>query len=356
MKILESIQKHWQQESTRNDDSHTTTNTNTTTTTTTDALTEIGERIRTTDMATNVLGRSVHGQRTKEILDDGTEQPSRETEFNFSQPLTTEEYNAFEQYMKTRHDQNISVDDIPVSTLQKPNPVENTTTEQQQQQQRQGRTASIQKDETLTTPVNPDEEELSLRWLTSLAQRQMDDTLDDNPYSDLMPGDLSPKRVVNRKQAKIIPTKLLHYNHMSLLQHYIGPSGQIMNRSQTRLGARDQRRISKLIKRSRALGLIPTIGQFKIENHGWTHAQDIHTNRKWERQIEQRGLVIQPLSPQQQQLHQAKLWSSATTSGSSGSNKSTKPTTLSTTTTTTATTSSSSPSSTMALGALPDDF
>ena len=262
--------------------------------TTTDELTAMGERIRTTDIATNVLGRSVHGQKTKEVLEDGTETISRDTEYNFSQPLTLEEYKAFEKYMKTKHDMNISVDDIPVSTQQKPNPIGSPERNSTPGQMAMPKTEEI-------VPVHPDEAELSLKWLTSRAQRQMDDSLDDNPYSDLMPGDLSPKRVVNRKHAKIIPTKLLHYNHMSLLQHFIGPTGQIMNRSQTRLGARDQRRISKLIKRSRALGLIPYIGQFKIENHGWVHTDDIHTNRTWENQIEQRGLVIQPSSQQQPQ-------------------------------------------------------
>ncbi|OEU10576.1 hypothetical protein FRACYDRAFT_145650, partial [Fragilariopsis cylindrus CCMP1102] len=49
----------------------------------------------------------------------------------------------------------------------------------------------------------------------------------------------------------------LHHNNLALLRRYITPSGQIMNRVQSRLGAKDQRKISKLIKRARHLGLIP---------------------------------------------------------------------------------------------------
>ena len=292
MKLLDSIKKHWQEKSKNPGTSGDTESS----APATNELAAIGERIRATDMATNVLGRSVHGQKVKEILEDGTEVISRETDHNFSQPLTLEEYQAFEQFMKKKHNVNISVDDIPVSTQQKPNPIQSSI---HAEANRAGR-METKKEE--IAPVHPDEEEFSLKWLTSRAQRQMDDNLDDNPFSDLMPGDLSPKRVVNRKAAKIIPTKLLNYNNMSLLQHFIGPTGLIMNRTQTRLGARDQRRIARLIKRSRALGLLPIIGQFKVENHGWIHSKDINETRKWENQIEQRGLVIQ--SQQQHQYEQ----------------------------------------------------
>jgi small subunit ribosomal protein S18 len=356
-RLLESIQRHWHESSKmatsgKESDPASSTDATAAKETVTTTLMEMGERIRTTDIATNVLGRSVHGQRTKEVLDDGTEVISRDTEHNFSQPLTIEEYHAFEKYMKLKHDTNISVDDIPVSTHQKPNPIPAA------EQLRQQRMAFSKPDPTTTTtpiPVHPDEEELSLKWLTSRAQRQMDDTKDDNPFSDLMPGDLSPSRVVNRKHAKIIPTKLLHYNHMSLLQHFIGPTGQIMNRSQTRLGARDQRRISRLIKRSRALGLIPYMGQFKIENHGWVHTKDIHTNRKWENQIEQRGLVIQPSSlvsssllssspPRRQQQQQLSYGSNPSTVASPNPTPSSS------------SAAASSSSITPPLGVLPDEF
>jgi hypothetical protein len=70
------------------------------------------------------------------------------------------------------------------------------------------------------------------------------------------------------------------------------PTGQIRNRVQTRLGARDQRRVAKLVKRARALGLVPYTGQFKAEQHGWIHAKDMDEERDWEKELQKRGLVI----------------------------------------------------------------
>ncbi|ACI65625.1 predicted protein, partial [Phaeodactylum tricornutum CCAP 1055/1] len=49
----------------------------------------------------------------------------------------------------------------------------------------------------------------------------------------------------------------LHHNNIPLLKSFLTPTGQIRNRVQTRLGARDQRRVTKLIKRARCLGLMP---------------------------------------------------------------------------------------------------
>jgi hypothetical protein len=76
------------------------------------------------------------------------------------------------------------------------------------------------------------------------------------------------------------------------LQRFMTPTGQIRNRVQTRLGARDQRRVAKLVKRARALGLMPYSGQFKAEQHGWIHAKDMAEDKGWERELEKRGLVI----------------------------------------------------------------
>ncbi len=66
-----------------------------------------------------------------------------------------------------------------------------------------------------------------------------------------------------------------------------------MNRVQSRLGAKDQRKVAKLIKRARHLGLIPTSGQFIVEAHGNIHEEDIHDDREWEKELKRRGLTIQ---------------------------------------------------------------
>jgi ribosomal protein S18 len=255
-------------------------------------LDAIGARIRSTHMATNVLGRSVGAQSTKEMLDDGSTLISSD-ETGFSQPLTLEEYQTFHTYMKTKHQVDVSVDDIPVTTQQERPPSSSSSdaaawNAQQRRGNSQGTTTANAANANVAAA---DQVDLSLKWLSSRAQRQLDETSDDNPYTDLMPGDLTPNRLVNRKRAKKIPVKQLHANHLSLLQHYIGPTGQIMNRSQTRLGCRDQRHVTRLIKRARALGLAPFMGQFKVENHGWIHAPDMTVQRKWEQELQGRGLT-----------------------------------------------------------------
>jgi ribosomal protein S18 len=237
-----------------------------------DVIDQLGRRIRETDMSTNVLGRSVTAQMAGETLDDGSFLGRDET--GFSQHLTPAEFKSFQAYMQRKHDLQLGGGDLPV---QEASPAS------------AGRYSSSADDEM----ISADDARLSMQWLTQRAQRQMDDlAMDDNPYSDLMPGDLSPTRLVNRKRAKLIPRELLHHNNVELLQYFMTPTGQIKNRIQTRLGAKDQRKVARLIKRARALGLVPHVGQFKVEKHGWIHAEDIHKDRPWEKKLAERGLVI----------------------------------------------------------------
>jgi len=119
----------------------------------------------------------------------------------------------------------------------------------------------------------------------------------EDPFADLLPSDLNPARKVNRRHAKPIPRKLLHHNNLSLLRRYTTPGGKIMNRVQSRLGAKDQRKIAKLVKRARHLGLIPYLGQWKFEDHGnrtegfcGATAEDEEGKRDWEIELENRGL------------------------------------------------------------------
>ena len=136
--------------------------------------------------------------------------------------------------------------------------------------------------------------DLDLEWMTLAAQRAMSD-LDphemESPFSSLMPSDLNPAKKVNRRKAQPIPTTLLHHNNLSLLRRYMTPGGQIMNRVQSRLGAKDQRKIAKLIKRARHLGLIPYIGQWKVEDHGNVKEKDIMEERDWEKKLIERGFI-----------------------------------------------------------------
>ncbi|KAL3775980.1 LOW QUALITY PROTEIN: hypothetical protein ACHAW5_002250 [Stephanodiscus triporus] len=92
-----------------------------------------------------------------------------------------------------------------------------------------------------------------------------------DPFADLLPSDLNPARKVNRRNVHPVPSRLLHHNNLGLLRRYTTPGGKIMNSVQSRLGAKDQCKIAKLIKRARHLGLIPHIGQWKVEDHGDVH-------------------------------------------------------------------------------------
>jgi ribosomal protein S18 len=72
-----------------------------------------------------------------------------------------------------------------------------------------------------------------------------------------------PNARLSQRQATLLPTHLRHHNNMALLIKYMTPGGQIMPRTQTRLGAKDQRKLATLIKGARSMGLIPTIGHWK---------------------------------------------------------------------------------------------
>jgi len=254
-RLLDSVEQHWKKGGVDESGSPT-------------ELNQLGQRVRESDMALNVIGRSVRAQASAEALDDGSEL-GRDKD-GFSQHLTKQEFQGFADYMKKKHNIKVAEDDIPV------------------QENKSARTRRME----AASEEDPDQRELSLKWLTARAQRQLDDALDDNPYSDLMPGDLSPSRLVNRRRAKLIPRKLMHQNNIDLLRHFVAPTGLIRSRVQTRLGAKDQRKVSKMIKRARNLGLIPYAGQFKTERHGWMHAPDIHEEKEWERAMVERGLTL----------------------------------------------------------------
>lgn len=243
---------------------------------------EMGRRVRQADMGLNVLGRSVKAQGTSEITQD-EEEPILKDPARFSQRLTKDEFESFQSYMKKQHKVDILREDIPVMEHEQAPvaPLQEATGEWRKRIENQ----QLNK---------PDDSELSTKWMTTLAQRQMENSaVEDNPYADLMPSDMSISRLVNRKNARRIPVELLHHNNIPLLQSFLTPTSQIQHRMHTRLGARDQRKIAKLIKRARAMGLIPFQGQFSSEQHGWIHAPDIHETRDWEKELVERGLTIQ---------------------------------------------------------------
>ena len=216
-----------------------------------EAFMEAGEKIAEEEMALNTLGRRPSIQ----YMQDEDSDPS-----GFSKPLSSSEFKAFARYMVKEHEGFISKTDIPV----------------------------MNEDSRSFEFDNPD---LDLKWMSSAARREMDGYDEYDPMADLTPHDMNPARLVNRKRAKLIPKELLHHNNLSLLRRYVAPNGQIMNRAQSRLGAKDQRKIAKLVKRARCLGLIPHVGQWKYENHGNRFEADIHEDNEWEQELVKRGLL-----------------------------------------------------------------
>lgn len=218
-------------------------------------LHQLGQRIRKAQGDLNVVGRSpaattAAAQSTDTPTDSAT------------QRLTAAEMQEFRAYMRKHHKVELQDDDMPVA------------------------------DTAASTSMDADSLDWALRWRTQQAQRQMDDVMDDNPYVDIMPQDLSTSPLVNRKHAKPLPRELLSYNNVALLQSFLTETGQVRARVQSRLGARDQRRIAKLVKRARALGLVPYQGPFRVEQHGWVHDPTLAQPRPWEVEMERRGLTL----------------------------------------------------------------
>ena len=228
---------------------------------------EIAERIRTEQMALNVIGRSAADVASSQEAEHSG--GGGDDDANFTAPLSPSEFQTFRKYVEKEHGvDDISEEDIPVSR------------------------AASGSDATTSSQTDPD---LDLTWLTSAARAEVEgpsaDDIMNDPFIDLMPSDLNPARKVNRKRAKPLPKELLHHNNLSLLRRFVTPGGQIMNRVRSRLGAKDQRKIAKLIKRARHLGLIPHLGQWKLEDHGNIHAKDIRMEKDWEKELVDRGLL-----------------------------------------------------------------
>lgn len=249
--LAERVERHWSSQ----DDS-------------TALLSQLGQRVRQAQRDLNILGRSPEAQ----AATSAAPEPEDEREA-LTQRLTPQEMKEFKAYMKKHHNVDLQDDDMPVMDA-----------------------ATSNFSSSSSSPMM--DTDWAIQWRSEQAQRQMDDLLDDNPYADIMPQDLSTSRLVNRKQAKPLPRSLLTHTNVALLQSFLTETGQIKARVQTRLGARDQRKVAKLVKRARAMGLIPYQGPFKVEQHGWIHDPSLSKPRPWEVEMERRGLTLRK---QQQQ-------------------------------------------------------
>ncbi|GJJ70725.1 small subunit ribosomal protein S18 [Entomortierella parvispora] len=66
--------------------------------------------------------------------------------------------------------------------------------------------------------------------------------------------DAPPKPVDELKILKLNP--VVEYKNAALLSHYVSPLGRILSREQTGLSAKNQRRVTKAIRRARAMCII----------------------------------------------------------------------------------------------------
>ena len=110
----------------------------------------------------------------------------------------------------------------------------------------------------LSHHFNPD---YGLSWISTSGA----DTFGD--IEIILPGNLLPLHHLNHCEANLLPQDLLHHNSVDLLCLYVTQSGQITERMQSRLGAKDQHKIAKLLNWARHLGLIPHMGQWKYKDH-----------------------------------------------------------------------------------------
>jgi ribosomal protein S18 len=242
------------------------------------SMANVARRIREEKIALNTLGRKVTD--VEEALEHGDydDLDDDDREYASSAPLSADELESLHKFM-----QNTSSDEITENLLQETEDLLPTT----------ARKSTSKSPASEPDSNNPD---LDFEWMTAAAQRTMANTdMDvedlDDPFSNLMPSDLNPAKKVNRRRARPIPKELLQHNNLSLLRRYVTPGGQIMNRVQSRLGAKDQRKIAKLVKRARHLGLIPVIGQWKFEDHGNVKDPSIFEDTEWEKRLMERGLV-----------------------------------------------------------------
>lgn len=255
----------------------------------------LARRIRERRHALNVLGRKPSEvQKSIKMVDtlaDG----------EYSTPLTAREYDIFRKFLRAdKYDEDNGKSKINNNTQTKKSvPARKLLNDMEGEgfllphiNSRPNLSNSIDdlnKDE--STNNNSD---LDLEWTTTTGMHTLSgiDARDvENPFANLLPSDLNPSNLVNCRKAKRIPKILLHHNNLLLLRRYVTPGGQIMSRRQSRLGAKDQRKIAKLVKRARHIGLIPHQGQWKVEDHGNTKEDDLFEERTWERKLVERGLV-----------------------------------------------------------------
>ena len=226
----------------------------------------LGERVRKARRDLNVLGRSPAALATAASASAKPETNAYEAA---TQRLSPTELREFQEYMREHHRVEVNENDIPTVA-------EGSNADYAESAQAQPTDWAIQ-------------------WRTEQAYRQMDDSMSENPYNDLTPADLITGTKVNNRRARRIPKELLCVQNVAFLQAFLTPAGLIKSRVHTRLGARDQRKVARLIRRARAIGLMPYSNPFQVEEHGWIQDPTLRKKNWWEEELENRGLKVQHL-------------------------------------------------------------
>lgn len=64
---------------------------------------------------------------------------------------------------------------------------------------------------------------------------------------------------VQRKRSRLKPTETIEYKNIDLLNSFLTQQGKIMGRRSTKLTLKQQRQLSKAVKRARILSLLPYV-------------------------------------------------------------------------------------------------
>ena len=68
---------------------------------------------------------------------------------------------------------------------------------------------------------------------------------------------------IKKKLSPLKPSQIIDYKDVELLRSFISDQGKILPKRSTNLTLKQQRRLSKAVKRARILGLLPFVNRDK---------------------------------------------------------------------------------------------
>lgn len=108
---------------------------------------------------------------------------------------------------------------------------------------------------------------LSVSQILSRVRKQRERKLDQKKRKKPIKPIIPPKSLVmilkDKPEKAVYNRRIIDYKHSGLLQKYIGVTGKILARRQTKLSAKQQRFVAKTIKSARIMGLLPFVSKEK---------------------------------------------------------------------------------------------